>query len=500
MEFTKKVSSVNGFLYRVPPIAGFHNMFIYYIEKDVTCPIRARYNAVGKYKDIWLFDEFGISKTGSICDLENGTYNLDGTNYLPPADSMTRDLYRARVNMPHPARITGEEVKNVLKMLEDNQGSKISWIILGWIAACFARDKVLDSGIGFPVCYITGNAQSGKTTLAKWMLRTAGFRNPTALGAKSSVFGINRIASIYGNLPLWFDDIRNLGEEGIWNTVILGAYENAGDVKGTISRSLSANMEYKSGFLITSEFFVKSPAAQSRCISLVVDETMQNRFKFNEINDAVNKVLPYLGINTIVKLQTGSKDFIDNIWKYKDMLAKRGVNSRFSQNYAIVLAGFTAMFEDYVEETDEMFVNFVEYIASLSENNDMEVASGSYAQELVKDIATIIQDRQYKDLYRYGEEWIIRENKLYLKTSGLYDLWRRYKGVNNVGDYNTRREFIAQLRRLTYAIRNSNGTTTINNKKVTCVCLDLAKMEESRDIEIQVIPDLLRDMDTSEFV
>lgn len=500
MEFTKKVNAVNGFLYRIPPIAGFHNMFIYYIEKDIACPIRARYNAVGKYKDIWLFDEFGISKTGGICDLENGTYNLDGTNYLPPLDSMTRDLYRARVNMPHPVQIPKEEVIQLLEMLNKNQGSRIAWVILGWIGACFARDKILESGIGFPVCYITGNAQSGKTTLAKWVLKAAGFRNPTALGAKSSVFGINVLSSVYGNLPLWFDDIRNLGEEGIWNTVILGAYENAGDVKGTISRSLAANMEYKSGFLITSEFFVKSPAAQSRCISLVVDEAEQDRANFIDINTAVDRVLPYLGINTIVKLQTTSKDFMDDVWKYRDILANKGINSRFSQNYAIVLAGFKTMFADYIEETGGIFREFIKYIEELSGNNDIEVASGSYANELVKDISTIMLDRQYKDLYKCGEDWVIKDDKLYLKTSGLYDLWRRYKGINNVGDYNTRREFVAQLRRLTYAKRNSNGTARIDGKVVTCVILDLQKMQASKDVEIQIIPDLLRSVDVTEFI
>ena len=500
MEFMKAVNMVNGFLYRVPPIAGFHNMFVYYIEKDIACPLRARFNAVGKYKDVWLFDEFGISKNGGICPLDNGIYSMDGVNYLPPAESMTKDLYRVKVNMPQPTQLRKEEVIGLLRLLEKNQGSKVAWIILGWIAACFGRDYILEQGIGFPVCYITGNAQSGKTTLAKWLLRAAGFRNPTALGAKSSVFGINVLASVYGNLPLWFDDIRNLGEEGIWNTVILGAYENAGDVKGTVTRTLSANMEYKSGFLITSEFFIKSPAAQSRCISLVVDDTMQDRTVFNDINGAVDRVLPYLGINTIVKMQTGGKDFMAAVWKYREMLSQKGVNSRFSQNYAVVLAGFCVMFEDYIEETDDIFKEIVEYIVSMSESNDLEVASGSYAQELVKDIATIMLDRQYKDIYKQGEDWIIRNNKLYFKTAGLYDLWRRYKGVNNTGDYNTRREFVAQMRRLSYAERNTAGTVMINNKRFAGICLDLDKMKEVKDVEINLIPDLLSSIDVSEFI
>ena len=143
---------------------------------------------------------------------------------------------------------------------------------------------------------------------------------------------------------------------------------------------------------------------------------------------------------------------------------------------------------------------FIKYIEELSGNNDIDVASGSYANELVKDIATIMLDRQYKDLYKCGEDWVIKDDTLYLKTYGLYDLWRRYKGINNVGDYNTRREFVAQLRRLTYAKRNSNGTARIDGKMVTCVILDLQKMQASKDVELQIIPDLLRSVDVTEFI
>lgn len=499
VEFSKLVNTVDGFMYRVPPIAGFHSMFMYYVEKDVICPVFARCYTVGKHNEEWLFDEYGVDKKGEVHYVENGSYNLDGVNYLPPLDSMPRELYRSKVNMVSPARLEDEEVITLLNMLDINQGSKIAWAVLGWIGACFAKDIIQGCGYGFPVCYVTGNAQAGKTTLAKWMLKAAGFNNITALGAKSSVFGINLLASVYGNLPLWFDDIRSLGEEGIWNSIILGAYENSGDLKGTKDRSLTNTLPYNSGLLITSEFFVKSPAAQSRCLQLVADSTVQDRTLFSEINKEVDKVLPTIGASAIVKLQKGELDFAKTMEEYRVLLADRGVNSRFAQNYAVVIAGFKLMFGDYVKEDNEIWSSFVKYIADISNQNNKEVTSNSYAQELVKDIAEMLQDRVYKDIYKCGEQWVIRDNFLILSTAGLYDTWRKYKGINNTGDYNTRREFVAQLRRLPFAIRNSAGTAKINNKVVTVIKLDLEKMKAVDDIEINTIPDLLRAVDTSEF-
>ena len=487
-------------MYRVPPIAGFHTMFMCYIEKDVACTTVTRCNEIGKHGDVWLFNEFGIDKKGNIEYENDGVYVLDEESYMIPQDSIPRDVYRARINMVSPVKLTKEEVVALLGMLERNQGSKIAWIVLGWIAACFVKDKVQEKGWGFPVCYITGNAQSGKTTLAKWMLKSAGYRNVSALGAKSSVFGINFMSSVYSNLPLWFDDIRGLGEDGVWNTVILGAYENAGDLKGSKDRSLTQNMDYKAGLLITSEFFMKSPAAQSRCIQLVADESLQDRTVYSDIDKEIDKILPYLGIETILRVQKNELDLTQLLEKYRQLLIDNGVKSRFAQNFAVVLTGFKLMFTNYLNEDGAIWESIVAYIIKLSKDTDLEVQSSSYAQELVKDIGVILQDKQFKEYIKFGEDWIIRENKLYIKTSGLYDVWRKYKGVNNVGDYNSRREFVAQLRRLTYAVRNTAGTAMINGKVVTVICLDLEKMRESEDIEIKILPALLEDLDTSEFI
>ena len=59
---------------------------------------------------------------------------------------------------------------------------------------------------------------------------------------------------------------------------------------------------------------------------------------------------------------------------------------------------------------------------------------------------------------------------------------------------------MAQLRRLTYAVRNSAGTAKINGKTVTVVCFDLDKMRKNKDAEISTLPDLLEESDVSEFI
>lgn len=502
MEFSKKVNSIDGFMYRVPAIAGFHTLFMFYIEKDLVVPIVRRCNQVGKVVDsnVWLFDNYGINSAGEVVYEENGTYNLDGVNYVPPAESMDRSMYKKDVIMATPGLVERREVFKFLVDIARNQGTDMPWILLGWIGACFAKDIIQAHGYGFPVCYLTGNAQSGKTTLAKWVLQAAGFKNSVALGARSSAFGINVMSSVYGNLPLWFDDIRSLGEEGIWNSIILGAYENATDLKGTVNGTLKETLEYRCGLFITSEFFVKSPAAQSRCLELECDEVLQDRTLYNDVDKAAARLLPVIGARAIEKIQKKQINFVEIMEKARDELLDLGVNSRFAANYAVVLAGFKAMFGDYVDEGDELWKEFEEFLCNFAGNNNKNVRNNSYAQELVKEIAEILTDRQYQMYYKFGEDWIIREDMLILKTSGLFELWRRYKGINQTGDYNSKKEFVSQLRRLSFAVRNTAGTAMINGNNFTVIKFDLAAMEKDDDLEIQVIPDLLRGLDDSEFV
>lgn len=499
-EFMKKISKLDGFMYRLPPIAGFHSLFMYYIEKDLHCPVIRKCTSIGKYQDVWLFNEYGIDKKGEVVYPVENIYTLDDVNYLVPQEAMSKDLYRAKINMEAPATFADEEIVSLLHTLELNQGNKIAWVILGWIGACFIKDKIQKKNWGFPVCYVTGNAQSGKTTLAKWLLKMAGYRTVTALGAKSSLFGINLLSNSYSNLPLWFDDIRGLGEEGIWNSIIISSFENSGDIKGTKDRTLAGVFDYKSGMFITSEFFVKSPAAGSRCICLECDDTLQDRQYFDVIERETDRILPALGAETIVRVQKNVLDIDNLLTEYRKMLVEKGTASRFAQNYATILVGFKLAFGKYIPDNSKDWEDLVEYIANGARENDMEISSNSYAIEVLKDIGTMLQDRRYKDIYRCGEDWIIRDNVLHLKTTGLYEAWSAFKRITQTGDYNSRREFVSQLRRLVFAKRNSVGTVKINGKMVACVSLDLDKMREYQDKEVQLLPDLLADLDTSEFI
>lgn len=501
--FLDQVCKQAGFMYRVPAVSGFHQMFMQYIEDTNVAP-RVKYvRRMGKYEDKWLFPTFGIDSKGDIVplDTESNSYLLDGVAFAPPIDNDDDGIrYPTKVDLPMPEQLPEKAIADLLYLLDVNQGSKLGWGLLGWMGATYFKDLVISMDWGFPVAYITGNAQSGKTTLATWILKTVGMLSKTAGGATSTAYGINKISSWYGNLPLWFDDIRDLQEGGIWNKVILGAYENAVDYKGTINGGVAIPNKYNSTLLITSEFFVRSPAAMTRCCRFTADDTEQDRSVYNKLNLLINSILPVLGTQMAVRSQRKKLTIKELLKKFKEKLVEEGIRERLAQNYAVVYAGFRMLFWDYLMEDSEIVQQFTNYIIEHAKSELLKNNSSSYAEELLADFAGILVNPTYSQQFRKDEQWFVRDDKWFIFTTDLYETWRRYKGMNGSNNLINKQEFIAQLRRLTVAIRNSNSTAKFKGRTRTCLMFDLNKMRVHPNLDISTLPDLLTDDGLDEII
>lgn len=517
-DFLKQLGQATGYYYGPVNTPSFHQRFVFYIEGNTDAPIAMCPERVGRYENVWLFDEFGIDSKGNVVKVsaETNTYNLDGVDYLPPKSQFLNGEYNNTCYMPVPGELTRDKVLRLLELFKQNQGTIACLAMLGWVGATYFKDKIIERKMGFPVCYITGNAQSGKTTLANWLLQGCGFKDKLSGGARSSISGINAVSQIYGNLPLWFDDIRGLGEDGIWNTIILGFYENTADYKATKTRSLSVLHKYNASLLITSEFFMSSPAAASRCCRFVVDSFRQDRAIFMEVDKAMSEVLPYLGVECAVNLQKNQFEVYKEVVRYKKMMEEQGVGGRIGMNYAILLAGFKLLTLKYVAETDEIFKELVEYLVSTVKQEEEEILEHNYAENFLIDVVNMLCGPVYDSKLEYGKAWFFKNNEVYIltKEANLYNLWKEYR--KNDGDVKNINEqsFISQLRRLEGNAVKPGGITRMPIKynrnepvveeedkaedkekyrRVSVIGYDLDILGKSKNPTIAGIPERLRE-------
>lgn len=293
------------------------------------------------------------------------------------------------------------------------------------------------------------------------------------------MFGINKLCSMYSGIPLWFDDIRDIGEQGIWNKIILASYENSNIVKGTKELKLSDKIEYNAALLITSEFFMKSTASGTRCIKLTANEYEQDRSNYKELKALIDEYFPYIGMHTLRFVQRNRDKCKQKLEEMEKLMLSLGYKDRMSKNYAVVLTGILLL----VDLDEKGFGDLWEEILDLSKAETLEIKvdefKSGYAVRLLADIANMMFNDNFNSEYRYGKEWIIDAGQIIFFTENLYNLWVKYANNNKLDYVISRQEFTMQLRRLSFSIKpNTAYAKNYAGKTRRGVFLDMAKMEK----------------------
>lgn len=153
-----------GYRYTPASVKGFHTRFMYYIEHGCTAELYIAPTVIGRYKDEWLFEGYGVNTRGLPVVKEQNAigYNLDDKAYLDPAEYIDKNNRYLQMALPlDDKEITAEKVQEIVASMLKNYGGIIGLFGIGWTLGCYMKNIVQeDLKWGYPVCYITGNAES----------------------------------------------------------------------------------------------------------------------------------------------------------------------------------------------------------------------------------------------------------------------------------------------------------------------------------------------------
>lgn len=340
----------------------------------------------------------------------------------------------------------------------------------------------------------------GKSTLARNLVKLFGITSPS-ISADSSMFGINKLCSMYSGIPLWFDDIRDIGEQGIWNKIILASYENSNIVKGTKELKLSDKIEYNAALLITSEFFMKSTASGTRCIKLIANEYDQDRSNYKELKALIDEYFPYIGMHTLRFVQRNKEKCIEKLEEMERLMLSLGYKDRMSKNYAVVLTGILLLADLDERNFGDLWGEILELSKKETTEIKIDEFENGYAVRLLADIANMMFNDSFKAEYKYGKEWIFEDKQLIFFTENLYNLWIKYANNNRQDSLMTRQEFTVQLRRLPFSIKpNSAYSKRWEGKMRRGLFLDVEKMGNFDNDSIKQMLEVFKDVAREEQV
>jgi hypothetical protein len=304
------------------------------IPKDA---VKKGVEIIGIHGDTFVGPGFAISKDGVI---ENPPVEYVKQN-LPIEESI------ALVLVSDAKPILQEFLDNVVKV----NRPKVIVPTLGWMVACFFKERVRALIQYFPILSFFGTSGSGKTTFCQTVLRIFGVKkNQALMNANMSQFTAMRSLACTNCIPLAVDELKEDAGPLIidfWKRHARSAYGGETEVRGKQDLSVKS-YTYRAPLLIVGEMSIlREKATLERTISVepkLSDHTPETRDAFHalrnlEIEALFPKIVQWV-------LSEGSTRFLELWEKGKESLKAMqfpGLPPRVWDNYTTVMFGIESL-------------------------------------------------------------------------------------------------------------------------------------------------------------
>lgn len=377
---------------------------------------------IGRLDGVWLLGNHGIDKEGQVvCADEDGILTLSGKRFIVRNINTDPEDETSFPQLPNHS--TDPDLRAIAQTMKQSLGGYEAYMALGFCVAGWHSNEIFnaDGERNFPIFFIAGKRNSGKSMLANWLMSAYGFQGDgTGKNfALPSVVSMTRKLGYYASLPLWYDDYRNtIRDLDRRNQLLLGAYNRQGGDKATRT-GFSVRTETLRGLLLLSgEDLPHDNAVYSRCSTIHVsanrrdDSVKAQMFRLAE-------QLPQMGLMFLTnKQRTGSASLLERIKYIQTHLEEQGIDTRMAKNKAVFAASFLHEFGAFVTDEKE----FLEWLTKDTKEDFEDVESSHALIHFFEDISNMLVTGELL----YGTDVkMLQDNTIALRFSLIYDKWLR---------------------------------------------------------------------------
>jgi hypothetical protein len=336
------------------------------VRQVVSCgwfPIETRSRRADNAQDgIWFFDDcayadgklldadkFGIYWHGEVGymlgDRGRESKFLQKRPKLKPGTQL--DAIPLELTAPPPEIVGASRMtlffREMCARLEDTVGGKEAWLLIGSMLSYAAAPEVYEKYSLFPGLWVHGQASSGKTTIIEWLMHLWGFDLHKGLDIIKNVtaVGMQIAAEQYCNLPVWFDEYRNLDVEDAKIAILRSAFNRGEQAKYS---SDGNQREIKTAFIVSGESTTSDSATRSRYPHVQV---AASRRRVNQM-EWFNKHAQYFylfGRMLIERRSEFSALVLRNLQTYREASDMAGVNERDKMVHGVSYSSWLALVE-----------------------------------------------------------------------------------------------------------------------------------------------------------
>lgn len=246
---------------------------------------------------------------------------------------------------------------DVIEKIRDAVGGYQAYVAAGWVAATILSTYIFDEFKCFPVLFVHGKRESGKSTFMRWVMNFFGIETEGIGLAETSQNFIARALSYYSSLGVWFDEYRNEPRVTSKDGFFRSAYNRQYSGKGTTTAFQTRGFEVNGTIAISGEELPRDNGLFTRCVILQMSAYRRSRKYYDWLNQNAHKFsgFTYYLIMEWFYDETRVKKVIQNIRELKAALIARGISDRTAENWAICAGTF-----DAVVKQDDDFIRWVE--------------------------------------------------------------------------------------------------------------------------------------------
>jgi len=433
----------------------------------------------------WLFGKDLIIEDGEILLPDKDVVIWDGLVCYSPR-SIREDAVGNHttikipiINLDNTIKFGLPEFKDAVLKIEKNFNNKFIRLAIGWMVACLFSDEIHRKYQCFPILFIGGKREAGKSTLGNWLMAMAG-QSDTAGDSLSgtSPAGAERNLTWFSSLPYWLDEYRNNTRIKKWDGFFRNAYQRQAPSKGTLGNSIKSH-SINAGIILSGEETPQDNALLSRCIVIpLASRAGRDRSNdddlFREIESLRTQGLLSRLILEVIKVKKKLlPTVLDHIDGWKKRLLNKGVGERIALNYAIPAVCYDAIFlRGDKEEEIKARLEFTQWVVDESHKTEVEKESEHMLAVFMEDLITL-HDKltEYYDVYTQTKE-SKGKKRMAIHFPTFYSIWSESYKRKGVDEPFKRGTILNYIKEEPYFVRNELRRVGKKPMRATVFSLD----------------------------
>ncbi len=444
----------------------------------------------------WIFENKMITPAGSVIKAdENGVFWPDGREGkykvgIKTASIESRDRESSskkcrgapsvdsELSREKNSELLDEFILNLARNLGDPGKALMA---IGWLRAVAHSDWFFSLQGHFPHIWLTGKANTGKTTIIEWFLRMYGMDNKKGvfnLASMRSPVAAERKIAYYSSLPICIDEMRMDEMLARYQGTFRSWYNRSARDTGTNEDSVSIKKQsVRSCVFYGGQDVTNDSALMERLILIELKDhsikanNREVRETYKWIKERVNQ-LPSFGFHWI--METTYIDYAkltEELLSFAESITDYGVVYRYGINYSLM----KVMADDYATRLFPTFdwKGFIIGMAKRSQvNSDME--------DIVYKFFETAESLSVGEHARVSQEhYKVRKGILYLWYNAVWDeVSKEIQRSKSMSETFSKSGLTRRIEEQEWYIKGSKVGLGVKNEQRRVIVIDLEKSPE----------------------